>query len=399
VADLLAPGFGGDDAVGGPRQLTPLGDRLLFTLPFQGALWSATGAAAAPIALHPTSHALTALRDVAYFFDTAFESNAYVTELWRTDGTAAGTMKVIDVNRESVPLDYGIPLGPAQVDATAAAGGRLFFHLPAVGPCENCGHPSLPGPHGTLWSSDGTAAGTAPVEGAPCGESVCWALIGSGGSGGSAGRVFFAVHSYLSGAGALWTSDGTATGTLPVWFAAPGTSAGQVAGLGDGRALFTVEDGVDLDQLWVSDGTPEGTALLVDLRPGHGRARPRDWTLVGGRLFFTAEDGAHGRELWSSDGTVDGTRLVADIRLGPQSSFPGHLAEIGGRLVFAADDGVHGLEPWIDGAGGARLLADVLHGPGSSDPLDFARLGEEVCFNAGRPRVGYELWCLSLPSD
>lgn len=39
-----------------------------------------------------------------------------------------------------------------------------------------------------------------------------------------------------------------------------------------------------------------------------------------GLVFFTAED-AFGRELWKTDGTAEGTQLVVDLYPGHQSGF------------------------------------------------------------------------------
>src|SRR5262245_16176327 len=48
-------------------------------------------------------------------------------------------------------------------------------------------------------------------------------------------------------------------------------------------------------ELWRSDGTPAGTALVLDINPGAGPSSPSSLTRVGSRLFFQADDGAHGR--------------------------------------------------------------------------------------------------------
>jgi len=40
---------------------------------------------------------------------------------------------------------------------------------------------------------------------------------------------------------------------------------------------------------------------------------PRGLTALGDRLFFEADDGIHGRELWVTDGTPEGTSLVEDL--------------------------------------------------------------------------------------
>jgi ELWxxDGT repeat protein len=61
------------------------------------------------------------------------------------------------------------------------------------------------------------------------------------------------------------------------------------------------------------------------------------------------DDGIHGRELWVSDGTTEGTAIVKDINPGEDDSDPGALVSVNGRLYFAADDGTHGRELWVLG--------------------------------------------------
>ena len=63
----------------------------------------------------------------------------------------------------------------------------------------------------------------------------------------------------------------------------------------------------------------------------------------------SANDLVHGRELWQSNGTAAGTALVADINPGSAGSYPSSLTNINGTLFFSANDGVHGAEPWILG--------------------------------------------------
>ena len=71
-----------------------------------------------------------------------------------------------------------------------------------------------------------------------------------------------------------------------------------------------------------------------------------------GRLYFAAETGETGRELWVSDGTTEGTQLVEDLRPGfnenyyflANSSDPYSLTVVGDELFFAANDGEIGTE-------------------------------------------------------
>ena len=160
------------------------------------------------------------------------------------------------------------------------------------------------------------------------------------------------------GSRALWRSDGTRLGTAVVreWPARDG-GPGQFlpqTGLAAfaGRLWFAIDDGVHGSELWTSDGTSEGTALVADIRPGPLGSSPGHSILPGGlvaagaALYFAADDGVHGIELWTTDGTAEGTRLVQDLAPGRASSFPLLPTLLGARLLFSADDGAAGRELW-----------------------------------------------------
>jgi ELWxxDGT repeat protein len=131
-------------------------------------------------------------------------------------------------------------------------------------------------------------------------------------------------------------------------------------------------DGMHGVELWQSDGTAAGTALVKDIRPGSPGSYPHSLTNFNGTLFFSADDGTHGYQLWKSDGTTAGTVLVANLTASS-------LTNVNGTLFFSADDGIHGAEMWrlVDAA---PTVAAVTIGDGSAQRSRVASL--TVTFSA-----------------
>src|SRR5947209_5746249 len=121
----------------------------------------------------------------------------------------------------------------------------------------------------------------------------------------------------------LWKSDGTAAGTTLVADVNFGSRLPYFTNV-NGELFFTAFDGTHGDDLWKSDGTAAGTILVNDIYPGTSaayyggtvtnRASPSNHTNVNGTVYssaFSADDGTYGKnELWKSDGTAAGTALV-----------------------------------------------------------------------------------------
>jgi ELWxxDGT repeat protein len=102
----------------------------------------------------------------------------------------------------------------------------------------------------------------------------------------------------------------------------PASSSGSFEGwLAElrGKAYLTVDDGFLGSELWVSNGTPRGTRLAVDLCPGRCSGNPARITPSGGLLYFFAGNTTDGNEsfwLWRSDGTPGGTFPLVDLEIG-----------------------------------------------------------------------------------
>ncbi len=298
-------------------------------------------------------------------------------ELWKTDGTEGGTVRVTD-------------LCPGACDSwprnLAVVGASTYFSA------DDGAHGLEP------WISDGTAAGTRMIEDA---------VLGVGGSApylftAVNGRILYVATDFQAGQ-ELWTTDGTEGGTqrlVDIWPGPQGSGATpwQVVGT---DLFFSADDGVHGLELWATDGTVAGTRMVRDIFPGAlssvfsffpfpGFNRT---AVLGSRIFFAAADSTNDYELWASDGTEAGTTRVGDLAPGPADSSPQFFETLGSVILFTARDTVTGQELWrTDGTeAGTTRVKDIVPGSDSSSPYELTRFGNAVFFHA-QDAHGRELW-------
>jgi ELWxxDGT repeat protein len=217
------------------------------------------------------------------------------------------------------------------------------------------------------------------------------------------GRVFFSARDADHGL-ELWVSDGTTDGTRLVKDLLPGKQGGWPRHLADlnGTLLFAARaDEQGSDTLWRSDGTPAGT---VEVLPASKLHDPWQLTVVGDRAFFVGDDEVHGEELWITDGTAQGTHLVKDIYPGARSIYPDQnmpmgylpyaLTRVGGLLYFNAEAPGLGYGLWkSDGTEqGTQFVSRLNSSDSSPEYWDLTSLNDTLLFVARTGRLNYGLY-------
>jgi ELWxxDGT repeat protein len=340
---------------GNPTDFVNLNGKLLF-VDSGIQLWISDGTAAGTHLLRTFNAAdpaqaqlgeATIVGNIAVF---AAENTDYNPGVWRTDGTAAGTFSISNVQALTTFTPF---------KAFAVFAGQ-------------------DGTNGTqLWRTNGTKAGTFMIENVSS-KPFDFTVAGN--------QIFFAANDGTAGVEwEVWRTDGTAAGTLKtlaVSAGGPGIDGLDFAyqqGYSDlftsvGNKVFFAGYNVTTndDPFWVSDGTANGTQMLID--PASTA------TLFGnivsqGVVYFDASTPA-GSGLWRTDGTAGGTNLVSSIYMSAA------LTTVNGKLIFAFNDGIrsHGNQFWAtDGtSAGTIMLTDFF--PGSVGTPSFARFGSDVYF-------------------
>ncbi|MCA9457750.1 MAG: hypothetical protein KC587_13885, partial [Nitrospira sp.] len=286
-------------------------------------------------------------------------------EIWKSDGSEAGTVMVKDIRAG--------PKGSAPAELTDV-NGTLFF---VAGDGTN-----------GLWKSDGTEGGTIKI--ATFNFYPEWLTNVNG-------TLFFSAFHSSYGGVELWKSDGTIAGTELVRNL-NGVSNSWPRWLTNvnGTLFFTAVDFIPItgsfNGLFKSDGTSAGTVLVKEV------SSAVDLTRVGNKLYFRALNTSVGYQPYISDGTTAGTRaLKPDLFLNSLASEGPWFTDVNGIAFFSANDGITGTELWkSDGTeAGTVLVKDILPG-GNSAPQSLINVDGTLFFIAGSspgsPGVGRELW-------
>lgn len=285
--------------------------------------------AVSPLSSSPAD--LITVGDLVYF---STDYQGAPRELWRTDGTEAGTFKIADGGYNKVVWR-----------------GKLWFQVVR--------------PSNELWSTDGTIAGTQRLT-LPAGviadplmatsehlyfvnDTRLWRIDASGipaqvsdlSFGIATSRTWTALNDSLffigngGGSPGFWRANSSGVSLV---FSVPAESRESLS------APFTAGDLVYVQrksqiffgtkhELWRSDGTTEGS---FPLKPG-APIRMSDPSVVvaGSSVYFNGDDGS-GRKLWRTDGSDSGTTVVASSLPGASANFNalpfGALAN--GTLLF-----------------------------------------------------------------
>lgn len=296
-------------------------------------------------------------------------------ELWRTDGTTAGTSLFKDIESGS---------GSSSPSKFTVSGGKLYFVATTAASGQE------------LWVSDGTSGGTVLVR-----------EIGTTTTGSSpsnltdvGGVLFFSATTSANG-NELWKStDGTSANTTLVRdiCTSPGASTGSSPSnfaVVNGMLVFSATNGASVNGVepWVSDGTSAGTTMLMNIAPTTASSSPSNFTVVGTTAFFTATNAAAGLELYKTDGTAGGTALVKDIFVGATGSGISSMTGMGGNLYFNAQSVANNNELWkSDGTSAGTVLLKEINYSASSSPTSLVTMGSNVYFQANDGLTGYELW-------
>lgn len=333
-------------------------------------------------------------------------------QVWRTDGTAAGTAITKTIAGGFVQSLWALSNGSVVFERSSGSS--------------------------TIFWTDGPNGGVKAVPGQP--DSAHGLFV-------RGNDVYFSGQlAYVNSAG-IYKSTGSTTTKLAGAIeltAAPLT-------LGAKTFMAAREAGSD-DELYVREAS--STTLIRDIRPGTSGSRGRGFVELGAKVYFVAvsdpADGS-GFQIWKSDGTLAGTtRLLAASSFveietasdGPNQTFAksgsklffyeqhavGYtmargfwvsdgtaagsfklmtmdtwaggwrpsLVPLGstGKVIFAGCDVGAGCEPYVsDGTtAGTKLLKDIAAGNTASDPKGFVAIDNEVYFEATDDAHGAELW-------
>ncbi len=242
-----------------------------------------------------------------------FVSELGTDELWISDGTSAGNVKIKDLYK---------------VDHLTVVNQQLYFVA-----TEDFTQDVQ------LWRSDGTSEGTQLVM--DIGKDFSSFVSFND-------KLFFVVETPETGK-ELWVSDGTEEGTMLIKDINPGTASSfsSTSYLEmDGSLYFSANDGVNGFELWKTDGTSNGTEMVIDINQGEIGSFPANFVSHDNFIFLSAYRQGDGNELWKLNTETNDLDLI-DVITGVEGSSPTDLNILEGLLFFQGGTNASGRQLWV----------------------------------------------------
>jgi ELWxxDGT repeat protein len=287
-------------------------------------------------------------------------TNFYQKDLWKSDGTVAGTIKIKTFGLNSATEPNGNTKGLTAFDIRDMEynNGLVFFTMTDETNSKI-----------DLWKTDGTEAGTIRLyEG-------CQSQIASYNN-----YIYYFIAGTPDMFGAtpfsLRRHNGTTGGFVKNLAATSAANIPRFFGIVNNQLLFSADGTIAVNsnnvnsgmELWKTDGSAAGTVIVKDINPETPNNFPpgpfsagknsilyaNEGNFINGVLsepalhkrsiidnnilYFNADDGVNGREVWKSDGTEAGTVLVKNVLTGISGSDPAYFYPFNGNLYFMSID-------------------------------------------------------------
>jgi trimeric autotransporter adhesin len=289
-------------------------------------------------------------------------------ELWKTDGTTAGTVLVKDIDSGFLDSDPSL---------LTVFNNKLYFLS-----------------KGGLWQSDGTTVGTTLAKAFTTvyGMVVYKNELFVGASVGSVDDVGLwkingAVSTLINNINTIGNSFGLVSYTKNPMFIVYGD-----------YIYFSKRGAGEKTELWRSDGTIAGTSVFKTFEFGAGGYAPQNFRIANNTLMFIAKNENSSPALFRTDGTLAGT---VEVKTSTNTSFSFNFIDFNflvhkDRLYMAAKTSL-ALDLWrTDGTNTGTINVGMGDSPYGLNPRDFVSLGDKLLFRGETLVKGFELMGFNL---